>query len=117
VLSVKQATQFRKVLESRIAEAERILSSAQQEAQDYAIRQADEVDQAANEYARQAAAYKAIAARQTLKMLREALKWLDQGIYGECSDCGGEIERKRLEAIPWARYCLTCQEARERSKG
>ena len=98
-----------------MAGAERILSSAQQEAQAYALRQADAADQAANEYARQAVAYKTVAAQQTLKTLRDALNRIDQGIYGACSECGGEIERKRLEAIPWARYCLTCQEVRERS--
>jgi len=35
------------------------------------------------------------------------------GSFGECAACGGDVEPKRLEAIPWARYCVKCQEARE----
>jgi RNA polymerase-binding transcription factor DksA len=49
--------------------------------------------------------------------LKQALERLRQGTFGECAECGGEIEPKRLEAIPWARYCVKCQEAREQSRG
>lgn len=51
------------------------------------------------------------------RMLREienALKRVAGGTYGECEACGEEISPNRLKAIPWARYCLSCQE--ERSK-
>jgi DnaK suppressor protein len=41
------------------------------------------------------------------------VKRMSQGTFGECAQCGAEIETKRLEAIPWARYCVKCQEARE----
>jgi len=48
------------------------------------------------------------------KLLREisgALRRIEQGTYGECRECGEPISIKRLEAVPWARYCVTCQEA------
>jgi DnaK suppressor protein len=115
VLTAKQTAQFRELLASRIAEAERTISAAQQETRAHATRHADPADQAASEYERQAAVHTADTARQKLKVLKEALQRLDRGTYGECAECGGEIERKRLEAIPWARYCVSCQEARERS--
>jgi RNA polymerase-binding transcription factor len=51
--------------------------------------------------------------RQKLKALKEAFRALQEGRFGECAECGGEIELKRLEAIPWARYCIKCQEAKE----
>lgn len=35
---------------------------------------------------------------------------IDDGSYGKCSNCGGAITPKRLEAIPWTTYCVTCQE-------
>jgi DnaK suppressor protein len=48
-----------------------------------------------------------------MKLLREvadALHRIDQGTYGICPECEEPISAKRLEAVPWARYCVTCQE-------
>jgi DnaK suppressor protein len=48
-----------------------------------------------------------------MKLLREisdALIRIDQGTYGVCLECEEPISAKRLEALPWARYCVTCQE-------
>jgi DnaK suppressor protein len=35
---------------------------------------------------------------------------VENGGFGECLNCGQEIPAKRLEALPWSRYCITCQE-------
>jgi DnaK suppressor protein len=48
-----------------------------------------------------------------MKLLREisdALVRIEQGTYGVCLECEEPISAKRLEAVPWARYCVTCQE-------
>jgi DnaK suppressor protein len=48
-----------------------------------------------------------------MKLLREisdALVRIDQGTYGVCLECEEPISAKRLEALPWARYCVSCQE-------
>ena len=48
-----------------------------------------------------------------MALLREvegALERLRDGTYGTCMECGMPVARKRLEALPWARYCVTCQE-------
>jgi DnaK suppressor protein len=48
-----------------------------------------------------------------MKLLREiadALRRIDQGTYGTCLECEEPISVKRLDAVPWARYCVTCQE-------
>jgi len=45
-----------------------------------------------------------------LRMVEEALDRLDSGDYGTCLSCDEPIAPKRLAAIPWARYCVTCQE-------
>src|SRR3954470_24288482 len=47
---------------------------------------------------------------ELLRDLDDALERLDEGGYGTCEDCGVAISEKRLEALPWARYCVTCQE-------
>ena len=40
----------------------------------------------------------------------EALKRIDNGEFGVCVDCEEPISPKRLAAVPWAAYCLHCQE-------
>ena len=45
-----------------------------------------------------------------LREIQEALGRIDDGSYGLCLECDEEISKKRLEAIPWARHCITCQE-------
>jgi len=48
-----------------------------------------------------------------MKLLREisdALRRLDHGHYGICLECEEPISPKRLDAVPWARYCVGCQE-------
>lgn len=49
--------------------------------------------------------------RNTERLLYEverALTRIDEGRYGICRRCGGEIDNARLKAIPYARYCLRC---------
>src|ERR1035441_8007113 len=45
-----------------------------------------------------------------LRQVDEALDRLDAGDYGICLACDEPIAEKRLFALPWARYCVTCQE-------
>jgi DnaK suppressor protein len=45
-----------------------------------------------------------------LRLVNEALDRLDSGDYGTCLRCEEKIPQKRLSALPWARYCVPCQE-------
>lgn len=47
--------------------------------------------------------------------IREALERVKEGTFGECLDCGGTINPRRLEAIPWAPLCVHCQERHEQA--
>lgn len=51
-----------------------------------------------------------------MAMIDDALKRIEDEEYGECQNCGKEIQQKRLQAIPWARFCLSCQELVERGQ-
>lgn len=44
------------------------------------------------------------------QMVREAQQRLADGAYGSCQRCGKQITPERLEALPWAAYCIECQE-------
>src|ERR1044071_9932369 len=49
-----------------------------------------------------------------LRQVRMALARLADGSYGTCLHCDEEIKPKRLDAVPWTRYCIRCQEAADR---
>lgn len=51
---------------------------------------------------------------QTLIQVRDALKRIEDGTYGKCTACGRQIEAARLEAVPWAAYCLEDQEKQDK---
>ena len=52
---------------------------------------------------------------QLLREVDHALGRCSRGTYGACEGCHEEIASPRLKAVPWARYCLTCQELRSRN--
>ncbi len=45
-----------------------------------------------------------------LILINEALTRLADEEYGTCQNCEKDINPKRLDAVPWARYCLDCQQ-------
>jgi DnaK suppressor protein len=47
--------------------------------------------------------------QQHLALVEAALARLDDGAYGSCLNCGQRINPQRLEAIPWAAFCIDCQ--------
>jgi DnaK suppressor protein len=51
--------------------------------------------------------------RETLLKIDEALRKIDEGTYGKCEDCGEDISVERLKILPFAIYCVECQERRE----
>ena len=53
--------------------------------------------------------------RQLLNLINSALQRIEEGSFGECRGCGHYISRKGLEAMPWTRYCLECQEGAEQA--
>jgi DnaK suppressor protein len=50
---------------------------------------------------------------ETLKRIDQAMSRLEQGTYGRCEECDGEISANRLSALPFAALCRNCQENAE----
>jgi len=50
-----------------------------------------------------------------LELIEKAIQRLVDGTYGVCQDCGERISEKRLEARPYAVYCIKCKSAREKN--
>ena len=53
-------------------------------------------------------------AEHVLSDIDAALKRIEDGTYGICTNCGKQIPEERLEARPWATLCIDCQRQRER---
>ena len=54
--------------------------------------------------------------REKLQNIDEALRRIQDGSYGECDECGDDIELERLMALPFTRVCLDCKAKQERQK-
>ena len=74
----------------------------------------DPADMAANAYNKELLVSMNANDRHLLQLIDEALRRIEAGGYGECVHCGEPVQEKRLEAVPWARHCLRCQDLQER---
>ncbi len=69
----------------------------------------DPVDLAVRNYSKNVMLAVSENESRQLALIDEAILRIDDKEYGECQNCGKDIQPKRLAAIPWARYCLDCQ--------
>ena len=76
----------------------------------------DVADMAVESYTREFMFGKSSGDRAILLMVNEALERIEDESYGTCLHCGELIQPKRLEAVPWAPYCIRCQDRREKGR-
>ncbi len=76
----------------------------------------DIVDRANSAYNREFMFSLSGAERDTLLLIEEAIEKMaaDNGDFGNCQNCAAEIPLARLKAVPWAKYCIDCQEPEEK---
>jgi len=110
----KKLETFRKRLEERQMALRKTVSRTEEDGriadQDTAQ---DIADRAASSYTKEFLFSQSNNDRQLLQMVETALLRIREGEFGECVSCGEEINAKRLEAVPWTRYCISCQEKLE----
>src|SRR6266700_6842429 len=73
----------------------------------------DPVDLAVRNYSKNVMLAVSENESKQLTLIDDALLRIDDNEYGPCQNCENDINPKRLAAIPWARYCLSCQEPLE----
>ncbi|MFZ4628680.1 MAG: TraR/DksA family transcriptional regulator [Blastocatellia bacterium] len=74
----------------------------------------DPADKAANSYTKELLFTQSTNDRLILTQIDEALERIEDEEYGVCLNCQQEIGAKRLEALPWVRYCIKCQDLLEK---
>lgn len=110
----KRLEQFKKRLLQKQQELMQAVSRNEQDG-----RLADEeatqdiADKATNSYTKEFLFHQSNTDRNQLQLVNDALARLREGNFGECITCGEELNLKRLDAVPWARYCIHCQEKAE----
>jgi DnaK suppressor protein len=110
-VSEANTTEFRKLLEAKHNELSRTTSS-----RDEIIIEttADEIDRLQQQLSREIAIRNLDLTSRLLKSVRAALDRIEDEIYGVCLRCEEPIPEKRLNAVPWASYCVGCQEMIDR---
>jgi DnaK suppressor protein len=73
----------------------------------------DVADKAASSYTKEFLFSLSNNERDVLQLVEEALARVNTDGFGVCVVCEDEMDRKRLEAVPWAKRCLSCQEKQE----
>ncbi len=102
-LLARRESLFSQVTEAELSSRERDLEATQ-----------DPADMAANAYTKELLISMSANDRMLLHLIDEALQRVEKGEYGDCVNCGEQVQTKRLDAVPWARYCLKCQDLQER---
>jgi DnaK suppressor protein len=54
--------------------------------------------------------------KRKLAQIDDAIDRIDENTYGLCEDCGVKIPKARLRVLPFAKYCVECQEKTEREE-
>ena len=111
----KKLDTFRKKLEERQQSLRKAVSRTEEDGRIADQEAAQDIaDRAANSYTKEFLFSQSNNDRQLLNMVESALQRIREGSFGECVSCGNEINAKRLEAVPWTRYCIACQEKKEK---
>ena len=103
---------FRAILTANVAELKRFTRHREGIAIERTADQLDEI---------QAASQRALAVCNLdrdfnqLRNARAAPRRIEEGNFGTCQECDEDIHSKRLAAVPWAPFCIRCQEAIDRS--
>ena len=73
----------------------------------------DIADKASSSYAKEFLFSLSNSERELLQLMDDALTRIEDKRFGVCISCEEEMNQKRLEAVPWAKHCLSCQEKQE----
>ena len=114
-MNKKDMASFKKILIQKKTELLNKVSNAKKEMDaDSELIVGDEIDTASANSDKEMYFELAANDKITLDAMNAAIGKIEKGIYGKCECCGENIDINRLKALPWGRYCITCQEEAER---
>ncbi len=108
-----ELSKFKKILETKQDELERVVRNRD------AItieKSADAIDEVQHASERELAIRNLDRESNLLRNVRSALRRIEDGSFGTCLHCEEEISPRRLAAVPWAPFCIQCQEQADRNR-
>src|SRR5919199_2059298 len=108
-----ELNKYRNILEAKQAELEQVIRNREAITIEKSPDALDEVQHAAE---RELAIRNLDRESNLLRNVRSALRRIDDGSFGICLHCEEEISPKRLAAVPWAPFCIQCQEQADRNQ-
>ena len=106
-----EINKYKAILEAKQAE----LSAGLRNREDIAIEKTpDAIDEVQLAGERELAIRNLDRESNLLRNVKGALVRIADGSYGVCMHCEEDIKIKRLDAVPWTKYCIKCQEAADR---
>lgn len=116
-MNKKDLTSFKKILIQKRMEFLNKTRKAQREIDaDSNTSVGDEIDTANQNIEKEMYFELAANDKITLDAINDALTKIEENTYGRCEGCSNNILLERLEAIPWTKHCIQCQEEVENSK-
>lgn len=112
-MTKQELNKFKQILEARQAELSAVVRNREGIVIEKSPDAIDEVQHAAE---RELAIRNLDRESNLLRHVRAALARVQDGSYGTCLHCEEEISIKRLNAVPWAPYCISCQEIADRNQ-
>lgn len=109
----KRLEYYKKKLETKREELQHMMALAEQEGRAANDATQDIADRAANSYTKEFLFSQSNHERDILALVDEAMERIKSGDFGSCVNCQQEMQQRRLEAVPWARHCVECQEKQE----
>lgn len=113
----KKLEHFKKVLEERRDQLSKLAARNENEGRLTDENNAQDIaDRALSSYNKEFLFSQSQNERAMLNMVKGALARLADGTFGQCISCAEDINERRLDAVPWTRHCIACQEKLERGE-
>ena len=110
----RRREQYRKKLDQKRSDLENLIARTGEAGRATGVASSeDTAELAANSYAKEFLFRQSDAERSQLHLVHEALTRVESRDFGRCQACDELIDKKRLDAVPWAHNCRDCQEAEE----
>lgn len=112
-MTTTEINKYKEILENKQDELERIVRNRD------AItieKSADALDEVQHASERELAIRNLDRESNLLRNVRSALRRIEEGSFGVCMHCEEDISPKRIAAVPWAPFCIQCQEQADRNQ-
>jgi len=116
-MNKRQLARYRKELEAKRDELLDLVRLARASEQEGGEKEAPDLgDRALSTVIRDLSYQLSATERDIMRRIDEALDRMDRNQYGICVECEKAVQIGRLDAVPWARHCIECQELQDRGE-